>query len=844
MDTTDIKAWITSSRQRGTTDAQIRQQLLAAGWHGEQVDQVLKETGAPASTEDVTRLILGKSPENTNPKKWLWPVVAVVVVGVIGGGVYFSIDRYGLPWQNTNGKTGTNKVQQYTGVTPTSFADQLAAQNSLGHLKDYQELRDFLETHTSGSDDYSSFGSSRNTTGVSESLTVPTGIDLPASDSIGTTLGLGTADLKSTTSSDYSTTNIQVAGVDEADIIKSDGRYLYIVSGTTVKIVDAYPAATAATVSTITLDSAPQGLYLAGDRLVIYGAEQQMSKKSFYQSVHRYSDYTFVRVYNVADRKNPQLARDLTFEGDYQSSRLVGDYVYLVTVQASDQLLDEDVPLPLVVENGAVLPTDPGTPRCNCPDLYYVEMPGGGYVYTTVTAINVQDTAKAVSGDAYLLSSSQTLYVSPSNIYLVYTKQLSQYELMMQLTVDIMSPQLTAREQQRLAEINTVSDRVLSRGEKLMKTYTILMRHFEDLTDEESKTYEDQMKARAKVLYADLGAELEKTVIHRIAIDKDKLEYRGSGSVTGHVLNQFSMDEDQGYFRIATTKSRAWSDLLDDSTGTQESYSNVYVLDGKLQVVGKVEQLAKGEQIYAARFMQGRVYLVTFRQTDPLFVIDLSTPTAPKVLGQLKVPGFSSYLHPYDETTLIGFGKQADEQGRVTGLKLSLFDVSDVANMKEIDTYVMGDSGSDSIALQDHKAFLFSKSKNLLVVPVTLRQQQTDKKYTSTYQHGAMVLSITKDGFTFRKRIDHSDGSAGDSKSIYRGGYSYYDTSVQRSLYIQDTLYTLSQKYLKANSLDTLDEQKSITLVETVATKATNTNSTNSSGGNSGRVQTLPVPEL
>lgn len=832
MVTPEIKAWIDSSRQRGVTDAEIRKQLQAAGWKSELIDQALGVAHPALSTEDINNVILGKSPKHINYKKWLWPIVAVLGVGIISAGVYFGIDRYGLPWQKTNSEKLAKKVQPYTGVTPASFTEQLAAQNSLGKLENYEQLRDFLDTHASGTGDYSSYSSSRSST-VTDSGRTSGGIEI---ENVGGTLGLGTADLKSSQSSDYSTTNIQVSGVDEADVIKSDGKYLYIVSGKSVKIVDAYPAANATTVSTITLDSSPQGLYLVDDRLVVYGAEQEMSKKSYYKSIHRYSDYTFVRVYNVKDKKNPQLLRELSFEGDYQSSRLVGNYVYLVTVQPSDQLLDEDVPLPLIVENGTVLPTEPGKPRCNCPDLYFVEMPGGGYVYTTVTAINIEDTDKALSSDAYLLSSSQTLYVSPKNIYLVYTKQLNEYELTMQLMIDMLTPKLTDREKQRLDEIRSVPDRILSRNEKLDKTYAIIARHVEDATDEEQKAYENQMKAQAKQLYADLSAELEKTIIHRIAIDKDTLAYQGSGSVTGHVLNQFSMDEEKGYFRIATTKSRTWSMLLDDSTSAQESYSNVYVLDDTLQVVGKVEQLAKGERIYAARFMQGRAYLVTFRQTDPLYAIDLSTPTAPVVLGELKVPGFSSYLHPYDETTLIGFGKQADAQGRVKGLKLSLFDVSDVKNMKEIDTYEMGDSGSDSVALQDHKAFLFSKSKDLLVVPVTLRQQQTDKKYyTSTYQHGAMVFSVTKDGFTFRKRIDHSDGSTSDSTSLYRGSYGYYNTSVQRSLYIQQTLYTLSQKYLKANSLDTLEEQKSITLVETPAAKPTNTNS----GGGEGRALRL-----
>ena len=238
----------------------------------------------------------------------------------------------------------------------------------------------------------------------------------------------------------------------------------------------------------------------------------------------------------------------------------------------------------------------------------------------------------------------------------------------------------------------------------------------------------------------------------------------------------------------------------------------MYVLDADLKQVGAVEKLAEGEQIYSVRFMQGRAYLVTFRQTDPLFVIDLADPTKPTVLGELKVPGFSSYLHPYSDTLLIGFGKQATDEGRVQGLKLSLFDVSDVDNLKEVDTYEMGDRGSDSIALDDHKAFLFSKDKNLLVIPVTLAEQETLGSYRNTYTHGAMVFSVDENGFTFRKQIDHSDGSDSDSNSAYYYGYSYYDTTIKRSMYIDNVLYTLSNKYLKMNGLEGLEEVKSLQL--------------------------------
>lgn len=225
--------------------------------------------------------------------------------------------------------------------------------------------------------------------------------------------------------------------------------------------------------------------------------------------------------------------------------------------------------------------------------------------------------------------------------------------------------------------------------------------------------------------------------------------------------------------------------------------------------------------------------MVTFKQTDPLFVIDVSVPNNPKVLGKLKVPGFSQYLHPYDENTLIGFGKetsQTESGGVMTeGLKLSLFDVSDVNNLKEINTVTLGERGANSIALYDHKAFLFSKDKSLLVIPVEI--QIADNQpipmekcvggkcvipplmpiVSQNYFRGAYVFEVTKNGFKLKGKIDHYDGTSSNSYDWW--GYNGYDTTVKRSLWIGDVLYTLSDKYMKANKISDLTELKNLKLV-------------------------------
>jgi len=798
-----ISSWIKEQKALGFNDKQIGEKLKISGWTDEQVDEALKDAGQK-KVEELSQAITGKKPAYRSAKKAWMGVLVIGIIIIVAGGLYLLGTEYGFPWEKDSDKDLPTYVSPTS--TSTSLAEQLATQSTMGKFKNYDQLKDFLDDHTS----VSSFGYYGD--GLSRSFAQE---DISFESGLGDTFGLGTADLESAplasplSSLDYSATNIQVAGVDEADIIKTDGKYIYAVSKKNVFIINAYPAEEAEILSTIVLSSTPQNIYINDNYLVIHGQEEDISVKPFYDLVRPYSSYTFFKVFDVTDRKNPKQVRDLEFEGSYTNSRMIGDYIYFITAHPATYI-DDDSPIPLIVEDGELLPIEPGTARCNCPDIYYIDAPYPYYIYTTVTAINVVDNDKPINNDVYLLGSSENMYVSLNNIYLVYTKHISEYQLSFDVIGELLADQLSAKDKQRIKEIDDTPRYILSPEEKLGKIYFVFMKYIDFYDDEAMDEFEEQMEQKMKEKYADISKELEKTVIHKIEIDKGRLVYRGSGEVTGQVLNQFSMDESGDYFRIATTKNRGWSTFMsmDDSF---ESYSNVYVLDKDLKVIGALENLAKGERIYSARFMQGRVYLVTFRQMDPLFVIDLSDPKNPKLLGQLKVPGFSSYLHPYDETKLIGFGKQATEEGRVQGLKLSLFDVSDVNNIKEIDTYEMGDSGSDSIALNDHKAFLFSKDKNLLVVPVSLREQQKVGQYGSRYTRGAMVFSITPEGFTFRQRIDHADESE-EGSSTYSYGYRYYDNTVRRSLYIDDVLYTLSNKYVKMHGLDDLKEVKSTTL--------------------------------
>jgi len=527
--------------------------------------------------------------------------------------------------------------------------------------------------------------------------------------------------------SDYSTTNIQVAGVDEADIVKTDGEYIYFVSGNKTIIVKAYPPEQAQIVSEIELEGTIIGIFVNGNRLVVF--EQETTYYLYYDDMpvvkESYAPYVspkmFIKVYDVSDRENPQLQRELSSDGQYVSSRLIGDYAYVVT---NEPVYEEEgeVNLPEIHVGG-------NETEIPATDIYYSDVADYYYMYTTIIAINIQNDAEEPTYETILLGASSNLYVSLNNIY---------------LTFPVWGTDILGRE-----------------------------------------VWDSQ-----------------ETSIHRIHIEGAEIEYIASGGVPGMVLNQFSMDEYEGYFRVATTTQG-------ETTG-----NNVYILDMDLNIVGLLEGLAPGETIYSARFMGERCYLVTFKQVDPLFVIDLSDPSNPRELGYLKVTGYSDYLHPYDETHLIGIGKETTDAGEFAwyqGVKISLFDVTDVNNPLEISKLEIGDRGTDSPVLWDHKAFLFDKSRNLMVMPI-LEAKVDETKYSEEdlvwaygepVWQGAYVLHVSLDsGISLQGKITHIEDITDPEQQYY---YYYSPFSVERSLYIGDVLYTISQAKIKMNSLETLD---------------------------------------
>jgi uncharacterized secreted protein with C-terminal beta-propeller domain len=547
------------------------------------------------------------------------------------------------------------------------------------------------------------------------------------------------AESGSGSSTDYSTTNIQVAGVDEADIVKTDGKYIYVLSGPSLVILRANPAENATILSQMNLSN-PIELYINGNNLVVFSSE-------------KYSETTILQ-FDITDRANPILTKKISAQGNYFDSRMIDNYVYVLVNKPVYYYYEDDaIEPPTIQYKGAANTTE-------FPDIYYFDEPAYSYRFTTLLSIDLNSSDEKPESKIFLMGSSQKLYVSKDNIYITYKK---------------------------------ISDYVALRNNPIVEAASLIA-------------------PMPPIEYKD------ETAVHRIAIKNGEVEYATSGSVPGHILNQFSMDEHNGYFRIATTTGH-----VSRSAAGATSKNNIYTLDSELKTIGKLEDLAPGERIYSARFMGNRAYLVTFKKVDPLFVIDMADPKNPKVLGKLKIPGYSDYLHPYDENHIIGIGKETIESeigdfAWYQGVKLSLFDVTDVTKPKEVSKYEIGDRGTDSYALYDHKAFLFNKEKNLLVVPVLLAEID-EEKYSGpvpstargdyTFQ-GAYVFNISSEsGIKFKGRVTHVN----DSSSFDKSGYYYYSPySVKRSLYIDDVLYTISSRMVKMNNLSDLSEVNNITL--------------------------------
>ncbi|MGY6499328.1 MAG: beta-propeller domain-containing protein [Acidimicrobiales bacterium] len=571
-------------------------------------------------------------------------------------------------------------------------------------------------------------------------------------------------------------TNVQEAGVDEPDVVKTDGRILAAVDQRSLHLVDIGDPTRPVTVSTTPLAGHGAELLLHGDRLVVLQHVGQMwdgpvddsplPREAIGAPARDASDVvppgrgwfvpgqTTVTEVDIADPASPRVERTWTADGTYVSARMVDGVVRMVIRS------DTSARLPFV------FPSGPGAEdAATAANRAVIEE---SVVEDWVGTLVVTDGDGTVVSDSLLAPCDQ----------LHRPSVFSGFGLVAVLTADLdgSGP--------GLADGDGVG--VLSSGETVYASATSLYVATSQWVESEDTESSNRRWTSGS----------ERTDVHQFTLpDAGPARYAASGSVDGRVLDQFSMSEHDGHLRVAVT----------EGSGVGESASSVVVLarDGdRLGVVGSVGGLGLGEQIYAVRFMGDRGYVVTFREVDPLYTIDLSDPRDPVMLGELKIPGFSSYLHPVTDDLLIGVGQDATDEGFTTGSQVSLFDVSDPADPRRVAQLDLGD-GTSSEVEYDHRAFLFWEG--LAVLPFT-SYRWSDESMTV----GAIAIGIDAATATVveRGRLSHADqptGALGEPAGTSMPSWERQAQSqIRRSLVVGDTLLTLSERGLLASDLATL----------------------------------------
>lgn len=578
----------------------------------------------------------------------------------------------------------------------------------------------------------------------------------------------------SSAGSDYSGTNVQVEGVDEGDLIKTDGKYIYISGNNELKIINADPQ-DLRIVSRIPFKGRVSEIYINQDKLVLIIGDSSFEYKArssreqlLLDSISGYLRITStnVKVYDISDRAKPVLVSDKEYEGRYLSSRLIGDDLYIVTnsaVRFFSYYSSNDLMEMLATNNKeqfvAELKKDAAEER------YVLQQTGAknsGELFDDLRGlIENYVTPRLVDN-----RTGEVREISLKDIY--YFRDMVRPNYMITVGLDLAS------------------------GREDIKTYlgsSGSMYVSQDHMYTAVSAYEyNVLKSRVTgyPFYDYL------TTVYRFGLDGGRIVYEAKGRVPGQILNQFSMDEYNGIFRIATTTSETFG-----TTG-----NNVYTLDENLDIIGRLEGIAQGERIYSTRFAGERIYMVTFRQIDPFFVIDASDPAKPAVLGYLKIPGYSTYMHILDKDHVLGFGYETDETGGwgtvTTGFKLSLFDVSDVSNPVEAKKEVIGQK-AESLLASDHKALMISLDKGIMGFPVNYLDTDSD------YFAGYYLYNISRDDFKYRGRVTHVP----DGASMYE---IRNDDFIYRGFYIGDDLYTLSDGQLQVHDLGTLVKKGSLSL--------------------------------
>ncbi|MFN0029590.1 MAG: beta-propeller domain-containing protein [Acidimicrobiales bacterium] len=582
----------------------------------------------------------------------------------------------------------------------------------------------------------------------------------------------------------FSSTNTVEAGIDEADVVKTDGTHLYLISQGQLQVV-ATNGGQPQKLASLALPGFASQLLKVGNTLLVLGQPEYVqpagegergARDGLSMPVPGIMQQALWQV-DVANPGSPKLQRQLIVDGTIIGARLTGE-VARVVVQSSPQAL------PFVYPAGPS-----GEDRAEKTNREIIEE---SKIEDWIGGYELRDAGGETISEGMLAGC--TSVARPPTFHGFSTTTV--------LSVDL---------SRGLSEPNGAS--VLADGQQIYSSKDhlyVAIGAWQDpgiMVEDGATNPEDQDRVT--------------TAIHRFSYDSGSSAYTATGEVTGSLMNDFSMSEHDGVLRVATTAGAPW--FWGMGPNSESFVTTLRETDGELAEVGRVGGLGKGERIYAVRFIGTNGYVVTFRQTDPLYVVNLTDPAQPTVTGELKIPGYSAYLHPVGDGRLLGIGQDASEEGRVTGGQVSLFDVSDPTNPQRIAQHSIGTGQLN--AEFDYKAFLWWAPENLVLLPANTYGDQ------GQFFSGVIGINVGDTTLAERGRISAtpaqdncatpapavsdggsggSDGSSGAtepdvaSSSPGFGGCNWYGGFISRSVVVDDVVYGIGEGFVSASDISDL----------------------------------------
>jgi uncharacterized secreted protein with C-terminal beta-propeller domain len=571
--------------------------------------------------------------------------------------------------------------------------------------------------------------------------------------------------------SDWSETNVQEEGVDEPDMVKTDGDYIYIAQQGELTIVDSWPADEAHIVSNLEFDADPFTMFLKDDKVVLFSYDWEDTP---FDTEYGYSYGTKVHVIDVSDRSNPEVVREMTFEGHYTNARMVDSDVYVVmnTWSYMPEALWE-----LAWSDSVWLPESDW--RASDIEQAATRAQARRILKPLVTAhvagISDDDLTMRFVDDGAGAAPTPEALLDCRDVY--HPDEISTPNLLSVVHFDVADGD---------------SGSAPSGTATMANGWTVYA--------SEDNLYISQTSWGWWWGWGDMDVN---TRIHRFKLDGGETVYEASGEVDGWLLNQFSMSEYDGHLRAATTDITWW---WGGDAPEEDPANHVYVLDSETMAeVGHVGGIAPNEQVQSARFMGEKGYVVTFERIDPLFTIDLSEPSDPRIMGELKIPGFSTYLHPYGDDHLLAVGLAGTDDGEITGFAVNLFNISDFSDPQlQQSIELNSDDWSWSQALWNHHAFTLHRG--VLSLPVyTWDYDESTGEYGGFSGMWVIDATAVDSGISELGRVDHED-LIDASECLYGSGTEcddyYWYAWMKRSVVVEDKLFSISDYGIKITQLD------------------------------------------